>query len=181
MLLSPEYFGRLIGQDSNWSYYFNHIKAFLCLCFLVPGKTKQSGRDSCSHQLCECDRQFAMCLNHHLPCPRNKLACRYKHNTEKSLQHHYFQRPNRPQIKWDKSLRHFLTQFPFAFVVRFVWTFWKNTKNWKFLVEWRSGLLEIWFGTKRTTTRARANHFPCFFLRVRILGKVCFSRLPKVN
>jgi len=44
--------------------------------YCIPGKTKQSGRDSCSHQLCECDRQFAMCLNHHLPCPRNKLACR---------------------------------------------------------------------------------------------------------
>lgn len=44
--------------------------------YCIPGKTKQSGRNSCSHQLCECDRQFAMCLNHHLPCPRAKLACR---------------------------------------------------------------------------------------------------------
>jgi len=44
--------------------------------YCIPGKTSQSGRNSCSHQLCECDRQFAMCLNHHLPCPRSKVACR---------------------------------------------------------------------------------------------------------
>merc|ERR1712184_43020 len=43
--------------------------------YCIPGKTKRSGRNSCSHQLCECDREFAMCLHKHLPCPSIKAAC----------------------------------------------------------------------------------------------------------
>ena len=45
---------------------------------LVPGKTRKTGRNSCSHQLCECDREFAMCLHKHLPCPKSKAACKNK-------------------------------------------------------------------------------------------------------
>ena len=41
--------------------------------FTVPGKTKKSDRNSCSHQLCECDREFGMCLQKHLPCPSTKV------------------------------------------------------------------------------------------------------------
>ena len=47
-------------------------------CILVPGKTRKTGRNSCSHQLCECDREFAMCLHKHLPCPKSKAACKNK-------------------------------------------------------------------------------------------------------
>ena len=41
--------------------------------FSVPGKTKKSDRNSCSHQLCECDREFGMCLQKYLPCPTTKV------------------------------------------------------------------------------------------------------------
>ena len=44
----------------------------------VPGKTKKSDRNSCSHQLCECDREFATCLQKYLPCPNSKAMCKSK-------------------------------------------------------------------------------------------------------
>ena len=47
-------------------------------CFSVPGKTQKSDRNSCSHQLCECDREFAMCLQKYLPCPTTKAMCKSK-------------------------------------------------------------------------------------------------------
>lgn len=43
--------------------------------YCIPGKTRRTGRNSCSHQLCECDREFAMCLNKNLPCPEAQMAC----------------------------------------------------------------------------------------------------------
>lgn len=43
--------------------------------YCIPGKTKRTNRNSCSHQLCECDREFAMCLNKYLPCPKAKATC----------------------------------------------------------------------------------------------------------
>lgn len=48
--------------------------------YCIPGKTKRTGRDSCSHQLCECDREFAMCLHNFCEqpkgtCPLTKVAC----------------------------------------------------------------------------------------------------------
>jgi secretory phospholipase A2 len=46
--------------------------------YCIPGKTKKTNRNSCSHQLCECDREFAMCLHKHLPCPRSKAGCKNK-------------------------------------------------------------------------------------------------------
>merc|ERR1712141_616076 len=46
--------------------------------YCIPGKTKKTNRNSCSHQLCECDREFAMCLHKHLPCPKSKAACKNK-------------------------------------------------------------------------------------------------------
>jgi len=46
--------------------------------YCIPGKTRKTGRNSCSHQLCECDREFAMCLHKHLPCPKSKAACKNK-------------------------------------------------------------------------------------------------------
>lgn len=46
--------------------------------YCIPGKSQRTGRNSCSHQLCECDREFAMCLNKHRPCPRSKAACKNK-------------------------------------------------------------------------------------------------------
>ena len=44
----------------------------------VPGKTSKTDRNSCSHQLCECDREFAMCLQKYLPCPKSKAVCKNK-------------------------------------------------------------------------------------------------------
>lgn len=43
--------------------------------YCIPGKTRRTGRNSCSHQLCECDREFAMCLNKNLPCPQAQKVC----------------------------------------------------------------------------------------------------------
>ena len=52
------------------------FKKFYFMAFhLVPGRTKRTNRNSCSHQLCECDREFAMCLNKYLPCPKAKVEC----------------------------------------------------------------------------------------------------------
>ncbi len=55
------------------------FRDLLCkICFPqipVPGKTRATGRDSCPHQLCECDREFAMCLKN-FACPKSKAACR---------------------------------------------------------------------------------------------------------
>ena len=45
---------------------------------IVPGKTSKTDRNSCSHQLCECDREFAMCLQKYLPCPKSKAVCKNK-------------------------------------------------------------------------------------------------------
>ena len=50
------------------------MQELLLVSLLVPGKTKQSGRNSCSHQLCECDREFAMCLRS-FSCPKSKAMC----------------------------------------------------------------------------------------------------------
>lgn len=52
----------------------------LLSCILVPGKNKKTGRNSCSHQLCECDREFALCLRKHChakehSCPHSKAGC----------------------------------------------------------------------------------------------------------
>lgn len=44
--------------------------------YCIPGKTQKSNRNSCSHQLCECDREFAMCLQKYLPCPSSKVMCK---------------------------------------------------------------------------------------------------------
>ena len=60
---------------------FQHFKLFMkkkSPFFSVPGKTKKSDRNSCSHQLCECDREFAMCLQKYLPCPNSKAMCKSK-------------------------------------------------------------------------------------------------------
>jgi len=46
--------------------------------YCIPGKTRKSDRNSCSHQLCECDREFAMCLQKYLPCPNSKAMCKSK-------------------------------------------------------------------------------------------------------
>jgi len=42
--------------------------------YCVAGKTKSSSGGSCSHQLCECDRQFVQCLADY-PCPNTKAMC----------------------------------------------------------------------------------------------------------
>lgn len=44
--------------------------------YCIPGKSAKSGRNSCSHQLCECDREFSMCLKRYLPCPTSKAVCK---------------------------------------------------------------------------------------------------------
>lgn len=46
--------------------------------YCIPGKTKKTNRSSCSHQLCECDREFALCLRKHMPCPKGKASCKNK-------------------------------------------------------------------------------------------------------
>jgi len=43
--------------------------------YCIPGSTKASGPGSCSHQLCECDREFVQCLAD-FPCPKKKAMCR---------------------------------------------------------------------------------------------------------
>ncbi|TRY69551.1 hypothetical protein TCAL_15090 [Tigriopus californicus] len=42
--------------------------------YCIPGNRRNNGRDSCSHQLCECDRQFAQCLRN-FPCPKGQATC----------------------------------------------------------------------------------------------------------
>lgn len=51
----------------------------------VPGKTRKTDRNSCSHQLCECDREFAMCLQKYLPCPNSKAMCKSKQRLWQNL------------------------------------------------------------------------------------------------
>ena len=60
---------------------FCHSRQFRILSYFlltVPGKTSKTDRNSCSHQLCECDREFAMCLQKYLPCPKSKAVCKNK-------------------------------------------------------------------------------------------------------
>jgi len=42
--------------------------------YCIAGKTKANGPGSCSHQLCECDREFVQCLAEY-PCPHKKAMC----------------------------------------------------------------------------------------------------------
>ena len=69
-----QFINRII-HISNFSIILLTFFYYVILLLTVPGKTKRSGRNSCSHQLCECDREFAMCLHKHLPCPSIKAAC----------------------------------------------------------------------------------------------------------
>ena len=72
LILTPDFF--FCGRTFWWV-----IDLYLILIFTsVPGKTKKSDRNSCSHQLCECDREFAMCLQKYLPCPNSKALCKSK-------------------------------------------------------------------------------------------------------
>jgi len=43
--------------------------------YCMAGKTKKTNRASCSHQLCECDREFVECLSD-FPCPYKKAMCK---------------------------------------------------------------------------------------------------------
>jgi len=43
--------------------------------YCMAGKTKKTNAGSCSHQLCECDREFVECLKE-FPCPYKKAMCR---------------------------------------------------------------------------------------------------------
>jgi len=42
--------------------------------YCVDGNSAHSAGGSCSHQLCECDRQFVQCLSEY-PCPKTKAMC----------------------------------------------------------------------------------------------------------
>jgi len=53
--------------------------------YCIPGKTRKTDRNSCSHQLCECDREFAMCLQKYLPCPNSKAMCKSKQRLWQNL------------------------------------------------------------------------------------------------
>ena len=96
----------------------------------VPGKSKRTGRNSCSHQLCECDREFAMCLNKHRPCPKSKASCKNKkrlwqnilmaftsghgmHHPHKSGAKYYPNKPTRyhPQKETPRTLNNHLNPF----------------------------------------------------------------------
>ena len=68
-----------VPEESHSLKIIEKISFFFFLNFFsVPGKTKKSDRNSCSHQLCECDREFAMCLQKYLPCPNSKAMCKSK-------------------------------------------------------------------------------------------------------
>jgi len=43
--------------------------------YCITGKSGRNNRDSCGHQLCECDREFVHCLKE-FPCPKKKAMCR---------------------------------------------------------------------------------------------------------
>jgi len=43
--------------------------------YCIAGSTKKTNSGSCSHQLCECDREFVECLKE-FPCPHKKAMCR---------------------------------------------------------------------------------------------------------
>ena len=81
-LLVPISFFRNISVSVPSSVFSTHLQIFhskkFSYNFSVPGKTKKSDRNSCSHQLCECDREFAMCLQKYLPCPTSKAVCKSK-------------------------------------------------------------------------------------------------------
>jgi len=97
--------------------------------YCMPGKTKKSDRNSCSHQLCECDREFAMCLQKNLPCPKSKAMCKSKtrlwqnvlmglgsgkgvHNPYKPHHHHggghHKKHPHKPHFNPDRSSERFI-------------------------------------------------------------------------
>lgn len=66
-------------MDLDW--HLPYLVPFRWKCnggapYCIPGKSKKSDRNSCSHQLCECDREFAMCLQKYLPCPTSKAMCK---------------------------------------------------------------------------------------------------------
>jgi len=42
--------------------------------YCLAGKSKDTSTGSCSHQLCECDREFVSCLADY-PCPYRKAMC----------------------------------------------------------------------------------------------------------
>jgi len=43
--------------------------------YCIAGTTRKTNSASCSHQLCECDREFVECLKQ-FPCPIKKAMCR---------------------------------------------------------------------------------------------------------
>ena len=64
---------KMVGADESTELWRPHCELFF---ILVPGKSAKNGRNSCSHQLCECDREFSMCLKRYLPCPTSKAVCK---------------------------------------------------------------------------------------------------------
>lgn len=64
----------------NLDYHLPYFVGFKWKCnrgapYCLAGKTKSTDRSSCGHQLCECDREFAMCLQKY-PCPKTKAVCK---------------------------------------------------------------------------------------------------------
>jgi len=95
--------------------------------YCIPGKTSKSDRNSCSHQLCECDREFAMCLQRQMPCPNSKALCKSKqrliqnvfmgvssgkgmHNPHKQHKHHkpHHHKHHKPHHHHDHSPERFI-------------------------------------------------------------------------
>jgi len=80
-LLSDPIFNELLvpihnsSKRASWDFYA--MIKWKCnggAPYCVAGKTKSSSGGSCSHQLCECDRQFVQCLADY-PCPNTKAMC----------------------------------------------------------------------------------------------------------
>ena len=79
--ISIPHLAKLYHQRFFIKNFFCHSRQFRILSYFlltVPGKTSKTDRNSCSHQLCECDREFAMCLQKYLPCPKSKAVCKNK-------------------------------------------------------------------------------------------------------
>lgn len=62
------------------SYHLPYFVPYKWKCnggapYCITGKRRGTEKDSCSHHLCECDREFATCLGQ-FSCPRTKAMCR---------------------------------------------------------------------------------------------------------
>lgn len=97
----------------NLEYHLPYFFPYKWTCnggapYCITGRSRKTSSGSCSHQLCECDREFVECLKE-FPCPRKKAMCRspwrYWQNlfmglgTGMEVEHHNHRQPPRSFVQ----------------------------------------------------------------------------------